>query len=227
MTTTRPLGAQISHALKARGVEVIFGIPGVHNVELYRGINEAGLTHILTRHEQGAGFMADGYARATGKPGVAFVITGPGLTNILTPLGQAYSDSVSVLAISSCLVRKDRSIARGRLHEMLDQEGAAGCVTAWSKTAPGADEAYLMIDKLMCWVRQRKRHLCHATCQSCLLQMAKMWSALQIYWPVRSARSLCLEAAPCRPVRRFARLRENPVRWCFQLMLARAFSPMA
>jgi len=80
--TDRPLGAQISLMLKARGVEMIFGIPGVHNQELYRGIAEAGLTHILARHEQGAGFMADGYARATGKPGVAFVITGPGLCNM-------------------------------------------------------------------------------------------------------------------------------------------------
>ena len=85
----RALGAQISHQLKSRGVEVIFGIPGVHNQELYRGIEESGLRHILARHEQGAGFMADGYARATGRPGVCYVITGPGLTNIMTPLGQA------------------------------------------------------------------------------------------------------------------------------------------
>jgi 5-guanidino-2-oxopentanoate decarboxylase len=64
----RPLGAQISHMLKDRGVTHIFGIPGVHNQEMYRGIEEAGITHILARNEQGAGFMADGYARATGKP---------------------------------------------------------------------------------------------------------------------------------------------------------------
>ena len=86
---TRPLGAQISHMLKARGVDVIFGIPGVHNQEMYRGIEEAGITHVLARHEQGAGFMADGYARASGKPGVAYVITGPGLCNVMTPMGQA------------------------------------------------------------------------------------------------------------------------------------------
>jgi hypothetical protein len=90
---TRPLGAQISHMLMARRVKVIFGISGVHNQEMYRGIEEAGLTHVLTRHEQGAGFMADGCARATGSPGVAYVIAGPGLCNIMTPMGQAYSDS--------------------------------------------------------------------------------------------------------------------------------------
>ena len=56
----RPLGAQISHMLRDRGIDVIFGIPGVHNQEMYRGIEEAGITHVLARHEQGAGFMADG-----------------------------------------------------------------------------------------------------------------------------------------------------------------------
>ena len=96
----KPLGAQISHMLKERGVDVIFGIPGVHNQEMYRGIEEACIQHVLARHEQGAGFMADGYARATGKPGVAYVITGPGVCNIMTPMGQAYSDSVPLLVIS-------------------------------------------------------------------------------------------------------------------------------
>ena len=97
--TERPLGAQISHYLKSRDVDVIFGIPGVHNQELYRGIEDVGITHILGRHEQGVGFMADGYARACGKPGVAYVITGPGLCNIMTAMGQAYSDSVPMLVI--------------------------------------------------------------------------------------------------------------------------------
>ena len=55
MSHTRPLGAQISHMLKDRGVDVIFGIPGVHNQEMYRGIEEAGITHVLARHEQGPG----------------------------------------------------------------------------------------------------------------------------------------------------------------------------
>ncbi len=145
----RPLGAQISRMLKARGVEVIFGIPGVHNVELYRGIEEAGLTHILARHEGGAGFMADGYARATGRPGVAYVITGPGLTNIMTPMGQAYSDSVPMLVISSCLNRADLGIGRGRLHEMKDQEGAAETVCDWSRTAMDAASAYRLIDQAL------------------------------------------------------------------------------
>ena len=75
--------------LEAWGVETVFGIPGVHTVELYRGLPGSRIRHVTPRHEQGAGFMADGYARVTGKPGVCFIITGPGMTNILTAMAQA------------------------------------------------------------------------------------------------------------------------------------------
>ncbi len=100
----RPLGAQISLMLRDRGVDVIFGIPGVHNQEMYRGIEEAGITHVLARHEQGAGFMADGYARATGKPGVAYVITGPGLCNIMTYVCVCIYVCMEKINISSYLM---------------------------------------------------------------------------------------------------------------------------
>ena len=156
----RKLGAQISHMLKDRGVAVIFGIPGVHNQEMYRGIEEAGLTHILARHEQGAGFMADGYARATGRPGVCYVITGPGVCNIMTPMGQAYSDSVPMLVLSSCL--DNLTLKRGQLHQMLDQETAAGCVCDWSETAPDAATAYHLIDRALtefAMSRRRPKHI--------------------------------------------------------------------
>ena len=157
---TRPLGAQISHMLKDRGVDVIFGIPGVHNQEMYRGIEEAGITHVLARHEQGAGFMADGYARATGRPGVAYVITGPGVCNIMTPMGQAYSDSVPMLVLSSCL--DETAARRGQLHQMKDQEIAAGTVCDWSETALSADAAYALIDRALVELetkRPRSKHV--------------------------------------------------------------------
>lgn len=141
----RPLGAQISHMLRDRGVDVIFGIPGVHNQEMYRGIEEAGIKHVLARHEQGAGFMADGYARASGKPGIAYVITGPGLCNIMTPMGQAYSDSVSMLVLSSCL--DETASRRGQLHQMKDQEAAAETVCDWSYCAGSAQSAYGLVER--------------------------------------------------------------------------------
>ncbi|EEE38947.1 putatIve acetolactate synthase isozyme i large subunit protein [Rhodobacteraceae bacterium KLH11] len=131
--------------LKDRGVDVIFGIPGVHNQEMYRGIEEAGITHVLARHEQGAGFMADGYARASGRPGVAYVITGPGLCNIMTPMGQAYSDSVPMLVLSSCL--DETQAQRGQLHQMKDQRAAAETVADWSCQANDAQAAYGLVER--------------------------------------------------------------------------------
>ena len=123
------IGEALVGLLESYGVDTVFGIPGVHNVEMYRALPRSRINHILTRHEQGAGFMADGYARATGKPGVCFTITGPGLTNIMTPMGQAYSDSVPMLVISSTLDVKDWGQGRGRLHEMRSQLNAAATVT--------------------------------------------------------------------------------------------------
>jgi acetolactate synthase-1/2/3 large subunit len=94
-------GEVLVKLLEGYGVEQVFGIPGVHTVELYRGLARSSINHVTPRHEQGAGFMADGYARTSGKPGVCFIITGPGMTNITTAMGQAYADSIPMLVISS------------------------------------------------------------------------------------------------------------------------------
>jgi thiamine pyrophosphate-dependent acetolactate synthase large subunit-like protein len=82
-----------------RGVDVVFGIPGVHNIELYRGLHTSGVRAISPRHEQGAGFMADGWSIITGRPGVCVLVSGPGLTNALTPIAQAYHDSRPMLVL--------------------------------------------------------------------------------------------------------------------------------
>ncbi len=123
-------GELLVQLLEAYGVEIVFGIPGVHTVELYRGLPRTKIRHITPRHEQGAGFMADGYARVTGKPGVCFIITGPGMTNILTAMGQAYGDSVPMLVISSVNQRDHLGVGDGRLHELPSQRnviaGACG-----------------------------------------------------------------------------------------------------
>lgn len=107
--------------LQQMGTEVIFGIPGVHTIELYRALPDAGIRHITPRHEAGAGFMADGYARVSGRFGVALVITGPGLTNILTPMAQARADSVPMLVISGVNRRDSLGKELGHLHELPDQ----------------------------------------------------------------------------------------------------------
>lgn len=120
--------------LEAYGVETIFGIPGVHTVELYRGLPATRIRHVTPRHEQGAGFMADGYARASGKPGVCFIITGPGMTNIATAMGQAYADSIPMLVISSVNAKSHLGMAQGRLHELPSQRNLIAGVAAFSHT---------------------------------------------------------------------------------------------
>lgn len=126
------LGEQIIRWLEAYGVDTVFGIPGVHTVEMYRGLAGSSIHHVTPRHEQGAGFMADGYARVTGRPGVAFVITGPGLTNILTPMAQAYADSVPMLVISATNRREALGMEAGDLHEIRNPGIIAAQASAFS-----------------------------------------------------------------------------------------------
>lgn len=145
MTST---GEALIAQLKARGVDTVFGIPGVHTVELYRGLANSGIRHVTPRHEQGAGFMADGYARVSGKPGVAFVITGPGLTNILTPMAQARADSVPLLVVSS--VNRTASLGKGLgyLHELPDQHALASSVALISEHVTAPDQLCTSLDKV-------------------------------------------------------------------------------
>jgi len=126
--------------LETYGVDTVFGIPGVHTLDLYRGLADRKMRHIGVRHEQGAGFMADGYARASGKPGVACLITGPGLMNAATPIGQAYSDSVPMLIVCSVNASGDLGKGRGRLHEITDQRAAIAPLTGFARTVKNAAE---------------------------------------------------------------------------------------
>ncbi|PVA09552.1 hypothetical protein DC366_12690 [Pelagivirga sediminicola] len=128
------LGEVLPRLLQDMGIDTVFGIPGVHTVELYRGLPATKLRHITPRHEQGAGFMADGYARVSGRPAACFIISGPGMTNITTAMGQAYADSIPMLVISSVLNRDEIGRGEGRLHELKDQSATAEGVAAWSHT---------------------------------------------------------------------------------------------
>jgi acetolactate synthase-1/2/3 large subunit len=133
-------GEFLVQQLQAWGVDTVFGIPGVHTVELYRGLPESRIRHVTPRHEQGAGFMADGYARVTGKPGVCFIITGPGMTNILTAMGQAYADSIPMLVISSVNERDRLGLGKGYLHELPNQRAMVAGVSAFSHTLMSVEE---------------------------------------------------------------------------------------
>jgi len=101
----------IVKSLKNAGVEVIFGYPGGSVLPLFDSLYDADFKFILTRHEQGAAHAADGYARATGKPGVCIATSGPGATNLVTGIANAYMDSIPIVAITgqvkTCLIGND------------------------------------------------------------------------------------------------------------------------
>ena len=101
MTTEQMDGGRaLIRALEAEGVEVMFGLPGGAILPVYDPIIDSSIRHVLVRHEQGAGHMAEGYAQATGRPGVAMVTSGPAATNIVTPLCDAYLDSVPMVVVT-------------------------------------------------------------------------------------------------------------------------------
>jgi acetolactate synthase-1/2/3 large subunit len=141
-STTQTAADSVIAALEQAGVSTIFGIPGVHTLALYDALTRTDrVRHILTRHEQGAGFMADGYARATGEPGVALVITGPGLTNISTAVGQAYTDSSPVVVLSTNVERPYLDAMRGSLHDLTDQRKLMSTITKSSVRVNHPEEA--------------------------------------------------------------------------------------
>src|SRR5438105_12873525 len=92
--------ASLVRSLEALGVDVVFGIPGGAILPAYDPLFDSSVRHILVRHEQGAGHAATGYAQATGRVGVCMATSGPGATNLVTPLADAYMDSVPVVAIT-------------------------------------------------------------------------------------------------------------------------------
>ncbi len=132
MTETRTCGEAIMALLKDYGVDIVFGIPGDHNLELYRGIATSNIRHVLARNESGAGFMADGFGRATGRPGVCTIISGPGVTNASTAMGQAYADSVPMLVISSANDTASQGKGWSCLHDTKDQQAITASLTELS-----------------------------------------------------------------------------------------------
>ena len=133
-SNAKSCGEALVQLLEAYGVDCVFGIPGTHTLELYRGLAKSRIRHILPRHEQGAAFMADGYARSTGKPGLCFLITGPGVTNAATAMAQAYSDSQPMLVISSTSSVPNMGKAWGEVHELNSQTDVTRPFTAFSET---------------------------------------------------------------------------------------------
>ncbi|HWD03980.1 MAG TPA: thiamine pyrophosphate-binding protein [Amycolatopsis sp.] len=136
-------GAQhLGDTLKALGTDVVFGLPGVHNLPLWEALAETGIRIVGVRHEQTAGYAADGYARATGKLGVALVTTGPGAANTLGAVGEAMASAAPVLVVATDIpsTLKRPGVVRGVLHETSDQQAMFAPVTKAGFTVHRADQ---------------------------------------------------------------------------------------
>jgi thiamine pyrophosphate-dependent acetolactate synthase large subunit-like protein len=115
----------VVESLRRAGVEVCFGLPGVHNLPIWSALRDSPIRLVGVRHEQAAAYAADGYARATGRVGVALVTTGPGAANTLGAVGEAWASGSPVLVIATDIPKALRrpGVYRGVLHECVDQPG--------------------------------------------------------------------------------------------------------
>src|SRR3954452_2641913 len=127
-----PTGAdQLVAGLERAGVEVVFGLPGVHNLPAWEALRRSPIRLIGGRHEEAAAYAADGYARATGRVGVALVTTGPGAANTLGATGEAWASRSPVVVIASDVPKalKRPGVVGGALHEPADQRAMFAPVT--------------------------------------------------------------------------------------------------
>lgn len=135
-------GEALVQALAQLGVEVAFGLPGVHNLAAWKGFPGSGVRLVGVRHEQTAGYAADGYARATGRLGVAITTTGPGAANVVTATGEAWACHSPLLVIATDIpttLRREGAY-RGVLHETVDQAGFFRPVTKAQVHVVSVDE---------------------------------------------------------------------------------------
>src|SRR5262245_51762585 len=127
-------GEAVIQALRHEGIEVVFGLPGVQIMGIYDAFYGRSDVRILTvRHEQTTAYMADGYARVTGKPGVALVVPGPGVQNASAAMGTAYASSSPVLLLAGQGESYNIGHDRGALHEINDQQDMIRPVTKWQQ----------------------------------------------------------------------------------------------
>jgi len=134
-------GLAVLTTLRSYGIDTIFGIPGTHNLEFYRHLRRLGIRAVTSRHEQGAGYAADGWGQRRGLPGVVITTSGPGLLNALSAAGTAYCESRPLILLSPGVALGDEFADVGTLHETKDATGAAGAIVEWSRRVTTAAEA--------------------------------------------------------------------------------------
>ena len=145
-TSAAKTGAdQLVERLILHGVKHVFGMPGSHSTAIYDALARAGsITTILTRNEQAGAFMADGYARVSGRPGVICTTAGPGATNALSGVAEAWADSVPLLLLAGQVNAADLDRERGNYHE-IDLEAIFRPVTKWCGTVRHGEQIPAMV----------------------------------------------------------------------------------
>ncbi len=141
-TGLAPAAERLVEALESAGVELVFGLPGVHNLAIWRALSRSPIRLVGVRHEQAAVYAADGYARAGGALGVAIVTTGPGAANTLGATGEAMASGSPVLVIATDIPAALRrpGVYRGVLHETRDQQSMFAPVTKWQTTVSSPEK---------------------------------------------------------------------------------------
>ncbi|WP_353988172.1 thiamine pyrophosphate-binding protein [Ruicaihuangia caeni] len=140
-------GHAVVRALEEHGVTTVFGIPGTHNLEIYRYLAASPIQHVVTRHEQGAAYAADGYFRASGRVAGVVTTSGPGILNAAAAVASAYADGVPIMVITPSAPRGAVRRNIGWMHEVKDQRAAMDAVSEWAETANSAQDAADLIGK--------------------------------------------------------------------------------
>ena len=125
-------------ALRENEVEYLFGIPGTLTLPFYDALIDSPIKPVVTRHEQGAGFAADAYAKVSGRTGAVFTVPGPGGTNMATPLRSAFEDSVPIVAITAGLADGMRN--RSAIHDVDMENALRACVKTVRRPPDGQAE---------------------------------------------------------------------------------------
>ena len=200
-------GEAVMKLLAAYDVDTVFGMAGTMTLDLYRGIARAGIRHVQCRNEQGASLMADGYARATGKPGVCTLIGGPGVTNAATGIAQAYCDSQPMLVLSGASPAVTQGKGWGAIHELDDQAAVTAGFTAFSTMIRYPEEVPESVARAYAVFRGSRPRPVHLSLPRDVLPLR-----VESEWTVRRA--------PSRPMPDPAAIEEAAER------LARARSPL-
>ncbi|ANJ28692.1 acetolactate synthase [Agromyces aureus] len=134
-------GRAVLETIRAYGVDTVFGIPGTHNLELYRPLADLGFRAVTNRHEQGAGYGADGWAQQTDLPGIVITTSGPGLQNAMSAIGTAFCESRPLIVLSPGVALGEEFRDVGTLHETKDASAMVAAIAEWSRRVTTAAEA--------------------------------------------------------------------------------------